>query len=373
MSGSLSSGYLILDDGLIFQGEFHGEVAQAGEVVFNTSHSGYEEMATDPSYYSQILVMTAPQQGNYGINARVWESKNIWIHGFVCLDLQNSSRDSEWLHLLRNAHVPVMTGVDTRRLVLHLRSQGTRWGAIVRGENEAMAREEANKLIENAKREKTSADAADWTKAVCRKTVEDRKGAVASGPRIAVLDFGSKENILREIAARCSLMRIFPSWSKADDILAWNPDAVLLTNGPGDPADVNDGTKTVKELLQHNVKHPERYKFIFGICMGHQVLSRALGGRTYKLKFGHRGSNHPIRDRLLNRIYMTSQNHGYNVDPQSLPSAVEVTHVNLNDQTVAGISHRESHCLSVQFHPESHPGPHESSILFDYFVKQIRR
>ena len=367
------NGFLILENGLAFRGEFHGTTERAGEVVFNTSHSGYEEMATDPSYYSQILVLTATQQGNYGVADRFWESKKIWIHGFICLELQNSARDSEWRHRLQNAGVSILTAVDTRSLVLHLRDSGTQWGAIIRGENEAAAKNEARRLIESAKREFLSGAAADWTKAVSRKKIEEREGKIKSGPRVAVLDFGSKENILRELEKRCQTLRVFPSGAKADEILQWNPDGILLTNGPGDPADVKDGIETVRQLIQCNVncKKSQDKTFIFGICMGHQVLGLALGGRTYKLKFGHRGSNHPIHDRLLNRYYVTSQNHGYNVDVESLPTGVEVTHVNLNDGTVAGIYHREARCLSVQFHPESHPGPHESSILFDYFVEQI--
>ncbi len=366
------NGYLVLEDGYTIHGEFHGGDAQVGEVVFNTSHSGYEEMATDPSYHSQILVLTATQQGNYGIADKFWESKNIWIRGFICLEIQNSARDSGWLHRLRNANVPVLSGVDTRSLVLHLRGAGTQWGAVVRADSEAAAQDEARRLIRTAKQERTSKATADWTKAVSRKKVEDRRGHKTTGPRVAVLDFGSKENILRELELRCREIRIYPSDTKADEILNWQPDGILLTNGPGDPADVRDGIETVKQLIAYNAgcKKERDKKFIFGICMGHQVLGLALGGRTYRLKFGHRGSNHPIRDRLLNRVYVTSQNHGYNVDIESLPTGVDVTHVNLNDQTVAGIYHREWRCLSVQFHPESHPGPHESSLLFDYFTEQ---
>lgn len=351
-------GFLIIEDGPSFEGVWRGGVAQAGEVVFNTSHSGYEEMATDPSYFSQIIVTTAPQQGNYSVDRAYWESERLWIRGFVCLEIQSSTRDSHWLRRLDEAHVPVLTDVDTRSLVLYLRSQGTKWGGIVRAENEAEARVQALELISKSK-----AMAPDWTMHVCRRFAEDIIGDNARGPRVAVIDFGVKENILRELKSRAREIRVFPSNTSANDIKAYKPDGVLLSNGPGDPLEVKDGLRTVKELLG--------FRYIFGICMGHQILSLALGGRTYKLKFGHRGSNHPIQDRILNKVYVTSQNHGYNVDQQSLPSGVEITHINLNDHTVAGISHADLKCMSVQFHPESHPGPHDSVSLFDYFVKQI--
>jgi carbamoyl-phosphate synthase small subunit len=352
------NGYLVLDGGPIFSGVWQGGEAQAGEVVFNTSHSGYEEMATDPSYFSQILISTATQQGNYGIDAAVWESKKVWIRGFICQEIQKSARDSSWLHLLNKSKVPVLTEIDTRSLVMHLRSQGTTWGALVHAADENAAREEAQQLIAKSKTIEK-----DWTQLVCSRAIQNFTGQNPRGPKVAVLDFGTKENILRELLQRCREIRVFPSNTAADDIKAYKPDGIMLTNGPGDPADVKIGTQTVRDLLG--------YRLIFGICMGHQILCQALGGRTYKLKFGHRGSNHPIQDHILDRVYVTSQNHGYNVDLQSLPKGAKVTHINLNDKTVAGISHDELKCFSVQFHPESHPGPHDAQGLFDYFVKQI--
>lgn len=351
--------YLVLETGEMYVGDFRGGESRAGEVVFNTSHSGYEEMASDPSYFSQIIVTTATQQGNYGVDPSFRESRQLWISGWVCLEMQESKRDSSWLNCLKSAGVPVLTGVDTRELVKTLRSSGTTWGAIVSEANPHKAKEEAKELIFKAKK-----ISADWTQLVCGKKKELRQGLMPNGPRVAVLDFGTKENILRELEKRCREVCVFPSWTKSQEILDWNPDGVLLSNGPGNPEDVQDGIETVKALLGK--------KFIFGICMGHQVLALALGGKTYKLKFGHRGSNHPIQDHLLSRVYVTSQNHGYNVDQQSLPEGVIVTHINLNDQTVAGISYPRMKCLSVQFHPESHPGPHDAVQLFDYFVNQIR-
>jgi carbamoyl-phosphate synthase small subunit len=353
-----SVGHLVLESGEAFTGRFHGGKDMAGEVVFNTSHSGYEEMATDPSYYGQILVATASQQGNYGIDKQFWESSKIWIQGFVCLEVQNSDRDNSWVNLLASNGVPVLDHIDTRKLVLHLRDRGTVRGAIIQGGDIQSAQKKMQILFGTM-----PAPDADWTQHVCRKSIEVKKGMKTNGPRLALLDFGSKENILREMLARASEVAIFPSATAAEKIKEWNPDGILLSNGPGDPAAVHKGTETVRKLLG--------WKFIFGICMGHQVLAQALGGKTYKLRFGHRGSNHPIEDRLLNRVYISSQNHGYNVSPDSLPSEVQVSHVNLNDGTAAGIFSRTNRCMSVQFHPESHPGPRDAENLFDYFVRSL--
>ncbi len=353
-------GFLVLESGDIFSGLWQGEkcVERAGEVVFNTGHSGYEEMATDPSYFGQILVLTAPQQGNYGENDEYWESSKIWIEGFVCLEIQRSKRERSWLDKLGRHGVPILTDVDTRRLTLKLRDRGTLWGALV----QASSSDEATKKAQDLIAKKKTADR-DWVFAVSRREEETIIGENIKGPRVAVLDLGCKTNTLRELKRRCSEIRLFPSRTSAEKIRLYNPDAILLSNGPGDPADVEVAPQTVKELLG--------WKFIFGICMGHQILGRALGGETFKLKFGHRGCNHPIRDSLLNKIYMSSQNHGYAVKLESLPKTVQVTHVNLNDNTVAGIYDPTRKAFSVQFHPESHPGPHEGAELFDFFLRQI--
>jgi carbamoyl-phosphate synthase small subunit len=352
------NGYLCLESGECYQGRWHGGVDRAGEVVFNTSHSGYEEIATDPSYHTQIVVLTAPMQGNYGVDNSFWESKKLWIHGFVCLSLQESERDQAWKTRLLENKIPILTEFDTRTLVMRLRQSGTPWGALVGAENAEDAQKKAKVLIAETKK----ADK-DWVYFASCKEVETRVGKKANGPRIAVLDFGSKENILRELAEMASELRIFPSRTSADQIRAYNPDGIMLTNGPGDPADVQVAPQTVRELLG--------WKPVFGICMGHQILGLALGGKTFKLKFGHRGSNHPIKDDLLKRIYMTSQNHGYAVDQATLPGDVKVTHTNLNDNTVAGFYSAERKCLGIQFHPESHPGPHEARDLFRFFFEEL--
>jgi carbamoyl-phosphate synthase small subunit len=359
---SQKKGYLVLESGEVFSGLWqHGEEARferAGEVVFNTGHSGYEEMATDPSYYGQIIVLTAPQQGNYGESNEVWESSKIWIEGFVCIEMQNSWREHSWQEKLFAHGVPILTDVDTRRLVLRLREKGTPWGALVMADTPQEATLKAKGLI----REKQKMDK-DWVHAVCCREEMTIKGDLERGPRVAVLDFGCKANSIRELKKRVSEIRVFPSRATAEQVKAYNPDGILLSNGPGDPSDVQVAAETVRNLLG--------WRFIFGICMGHQILGLALGGETFRLKFGHRGSNHPIKDSLLNRIYMTSQNHGYAVKQESLPSTTQVTHVNLNDHTVAGIYDPTKKALSVQFHPESHPGPHESSELFDFFIRHI--
>jgi len=356
--------YLVFQDGDVFEGLSYQHQTQfpdrAGEVVFNTTHSGYEEIATDPSYLNQIVVMTAPMQGNYGHHQNDWESDRIWINGFVCLQLQSSSRNSSWADLLVKNNVPIMTDIDTRLLTLKLRTQGTPWGALVMATDKQQAVTKAQALIHQTQSQET-----DWVWSASRKKVMDRKGMNPQGPRVAVLDFGSKENILRELEIRCSEIRIFPSRATAAEISDWQPHALMLTNGPGDPAAVQKAPETIQKFLGQIP--------IFGICMGHQVLAISLGAKTYKLKFGHRGANHPIQDQLLNKIYMSSQNHGYAVDDQTLPKDIRVTHVNLNDQTVAGFYSEKLNCLGIQYHPESHPGPHDAALLFDYFINEMNK
>ena len=349
-------GALVLETGEIFPGFLLCGLPCAGEVVFNTSHSGYEEMATDPSYFSQILVMTAPMQGNYGADDTVWESEKIWIKGFVTLEIQSSSREQSWLNKLSACHVPILTGPDTRKLVLRLRDKGSTWGALVELSKNSLSF--AKQLIREAKKQPK-----DWTYIVSEKSSKVFKGKKKKGPKIALIDFGCKKNILRELLKKASAVKVFPCRSSAKEIKDWQPDGIVLSNGPGDPADVKEGTELVRQLLG--------WRFLLGICMGHQILGQAAGGKNYKLKFGHRGGNHPIKDDLAKSIYMVAQNHGYALKEDSLPKSIQVSHRNLNDQSVAGIYSETKNFLSVQFHPESHPGPHESSELFDMFFKKI--
>lgn len=311
----MKKAFLVLESGDVFPGQAMAEQnafpEKAGEVVFNTTHSGYEEIATDPSYFSQIIVMTAPMQGNYGVDPKVWESDRIWIQGFVCVQMQNTARENSWSQLLIRHHVPILTEVDTRSLVIQLRSQGTPWGAIVVADNVEQAQKKAFALIQKQKSIEP-----DWVHLCSRSQIEDRKGAKPQGPRVAVLDFGAKENILRELEQRTSAVRIFPARASVKSIEDWKPDSLMLTNGPGDPALVKDAPETIKHFLG---RIP-----VFGICMGHQVLSLALGAKTYRMKFGHRGANHPIKDELLGQIYMSSQNHGYAVIDETLPKDVVI-------------------------------------------------
>ncbi len=352
-------GCLVLETGEIFKGEWRGGEAFAGEVVFNTSHSGYEEMATDPSYFNQIMVCTAPMQGNYGASREVWESRDLWFQGFVCQEIQSSKRDSSWLQTLTDKKIPVLTDLDTRKIVLRLRESGTPWGALVKYTSDTNARQTAFSLIEKKKSEDK-----DWVYRVSRPQLQVYKGEKLTGPRVAILDYGCKENTIRELVKSCSEVGVFNSRVGAREIKDWSPQGILLSNGPGDPGDVKVTIQTVQELLG--------WKPIFGICMGNQILSLALGAKTYKLKFGHRGSNHPVRDLLTGSVYVTSQNHGYAVDEKSLPSSVRVSQINLNDQSLEGIECVSKKCFSVQYHPESHPGPHEARKLFDYFLEQLK-
>lgn len=354
----MKKGFLVLESGETYEGAWHGGKNRAGEVVFNTSHAGYEEIATDPSYYSQIMVMTAPMQGNYGADRACWESRQMWIDGFVSLEMQHSKRESTWRDQLLAADIPILTDLDTRRIVLRLRDLGTPWGALVNADDAEHARTIAAGLIAEKKKNDL-----DWVYSVSRRDVEYRKGHKANGPRVAVLDFGCKENTLRELEKASSEVAVFPSRTPERIIRDWNPSGIMLTNGPGDPKDVKESVETVRSLLG--------WKPLMGICMGNQILSLALGAKTYKLKFGHRGGNHPVKDHMLNQIYVTSQNHGYAVDAASLPSGVRVSHENLNDKTVEGIECQSKKCFSVQYHPESHPGPREARVLFDYFLSGL--
>lgn len=352
-------GYLVLETGEYFEGRWLGGENRAGEVVFNTSHSGYEEIGTDPSYFSQIMVMTASMQGNYGSHREDWESRDLFIQGFVATEVQKSLRDSQWLNVLLQKNIPVLDSVDTRKLVLTIREKGTLWGGLIKADSP----EEAKSLLPPLVSERKNLEP-DWTHLVSRPVPEFFDGEKTNGPRVAILDFGVKQNSIRELIKRCSQVAVFPGRTESKKLLEWGPDGFLLSNGPGDPANVKHAVETIHSLLGQ--------KPIFGICMGHQLLALALGAKTYKLRFGHRGGNHPVRDLLQNSVYMTSQNHGYAVDDKSLPKDTRVTHVNLYDGTNEGLECPAKMCFSVQYHPESCPGPLDANGLFDYFVGRLR-
>ncbi|MES3038930.1 MAG: glutamine-hydrolyzing carbamoyl-phosphate synthase small subunit [Bdellovibrionota bacterium] len=351
-------GFLVLETKEVYEGISILGGSAVGEVVFNTSHSGYEEIATDPSYMNQIVVMTAPMQGNYGAHKEVWESRRVWIEGFICVQVQQSTRESTWIKRLQENKVPLIAEIDTRKLVMRLREGGTPWGAMVEAATPEQALEKGLKLIS----EKLHSEK-DWVHLASRKETEKRVGEQMIGPRLAVLDFGSKENILRLLQKYSSEVTVFPARTPASVIKDYNPDGIVLTNGPGDPADAKVSIENVTQLLG--------YKPIYGICMGHQILALAMGAKTYKLRFGHRGSNHPIKDDLLGKIYMSSQNHGYAVNPETLPKDVKVTQTNLNDKTCAGFYSKGQKALGIQYHPESSPGPHDAENLFKYFIDEM--
>ncbi len=361
---------LVLEDGTIFEGQSFGSRAtKTGEVVFNTSLSGYQEILTDPSYKGQIVTMTYPQIGNYGINSGDKESGGVHVSGFVIRDLSplaSNYRSEETLeaYLDRNG-VPGICGIDTRALVRHIRSRGAMKGIIDstnRSDHELLdlAKNSQSMVGSDLVKEVAPKVSSDWTEGFHTPLMTQIPKA-APKHKVVALDFGMKTNISRCLVQSGCIVKILPGTATAEEVLAEKPDGVFLSNGPGDPEAVTYGIQTIKGLLG---KKP-----IFGICLGHQLLSLALGAKTFKLKFGHRGANHPVLNRETGKVEITTQNHGFAVDPASLPDGVEATHINLNDQTLEGISHKGYKAFSVQYHPEASAGPHDSSYLFGEFVK----
>lgn len=395
-------GILLLEDGRAFKGRLFGfEGKGFGEVVFNTALTGYQEIITDPSYAGQIVTMTATQIGNYGINLEDDEAVKPWLSGFVCRELSgvvsNFRSERTLSDFLKAFEIPAIDGIDTRALTLHLREHGAQRGVIAAADQadklfNAMSSGEttgdwwnhsrlheinkSNQLLkevlsspkmegQDLVKVVSTDDAYDMTEAYVSKFAEElvlKPGT--KKPKCAAIDYGAKKNILRCLVQAGFEVRVFPATSTAAEIMEWQPEAVFLSNGPGDPAILDYAIETARGLIQQKLP-------IFGICLGHQILTHAFGGKTFKLKFGHHAANHPVKELATGLVEITSQNHGFATDPDSLPDDVEVTHINQNDNTVSGIKHKELPVFSVQYHPEASPGPHDSLHLFRRFYRSV--
>jgi carbamoyl-phosphate synthase small subunit len=367
---------LALENGMTIEGTAIGAIGAecTGELVFNTAMSGYQEIVTDPSYKGQIVTFTYPHIGNYGVNSEDVESDRIQASGLVVHELSpvvsNYRATGSLQSYLESEGIAGIEGIDTRMIVRILRSEGAMRCVIAHGDSL-----DPQELVERA-RAVPSMNGLDLTPLVTTSQPYQWNGApmgewdyrpelAGSGPRkrVVALDFGVKRNILRRLHHYGCDVTVVPATTTAEQVLAMQPDGVFLSNGPGDPAAVTTAIETVRGLLGR--------KPIFGICLGHQILSLAVGASTYKLKFGHRGANHPVKNLRTGGIEITSQNHGFAVDPDSLPSGVEMTHVNLNDDTCAGVALSDVPAFAVQYHPEASPGPHDSDYLFEQFVAMM--
>jgi carbamoyl-phosphate synthase small subunit len=369
---------LALENGIWYDGEAAGAAGESGgEVVFNTSMTGYQEVLTDPSYAGQIVTMTAPEIGNYGVSLEDGESRAPTVAGFVTR--AESPMASNWRadgtlrdYLVRH-NIVAISDVDTRALTRVLRSAGVMRGIIATGDVDPRELVERTRAIPSMEGSDlvlgvTCAAPFDW------RPSDSPSGEFSPEPerragrplKIAAYDFGMKWNILRRVTAYGCEVRVFPATAPVSELLATEPDGVFLSNGPGDPAPLEYAVRNAEELIKADVP-------VFGICLGHQILALALGGDTYKLKFGHRGANHPVKELETGKIEITSQNHGFAVDPASLPPGVRVTHTNLYDGTVEGLRHETKPVFCVQYHPEAAPGPHDADYLFRQFLDEMER
>lgn len=368
---------LALENGLTIEGEAIGAIGATceGELVFNTAMTGYQEVLTDPSYKGQIVTFTYPHIGNYGVNLDDVESDRIQASGMVVHELSpvvSNYRSNQSLQsYLESSGVAGIEGVDTRRIVRILRSEGAMRCVIAHGDSL-----DATALVERA-RTIPSMNGLDLTPLVTTQAPYQWEGATVAEEwdyrpevrsmqprkRVVAIDFGVKRNILRRLHHHGCDVTVVPATTSAAEVLSYQPDGVFLSNGPGDPAAVTTAIATVRELIG---KKP-----LFGICLVHQILSLAIGASTYKMKFGHRGANHPVKNLKTGVIEITSQNHGFAVDPATLPASAEMTHLNLNDNTCAGIALKDAPAFAVQYHPEASPGPHDSDYLFDQFLTMM--
>jgi carbamoyl-phosphate synthase small subunit len=372
---------LALENGTWFQGVSAGAPGETtGEVVFNTSMTGYQEILTDPSYAGQIVTMTAPQIGNYGVAGADTESDKPQVAGFVMRDASPVSSNWRAIGTLRDYlvrhNIVAIADVDTRALTKALRSAGVMRGIIATGSVDPAV------LVERARRvphmegsdlvkDVTTAEAYDFETSLADAVTDASFGLPpvrrATRPlKVAAYDFGIKTNILRRLAAHGCQVRVFPASTPASEVMAWQPDGIFLSNGPGDPAAVTYAIDNIKQLAEGTTP-------MFGICLGHQLMGLALGAKTYKLKFGHRGGNHPVKQLDTGAIEITSQNHGFAVDPDSLPATTRVTHLNLYDGTIEGLRHISKPIFSVQYHPEASPGPHDADYLFQEFLDEMEK
>jgi len=358
--------YLLLADGTVFEGSSIGATGVTiGETVFNTGMTGYQEVLTDPSYYGQIVTMTYPIQGNYGINSEDGESKKPWVKGFIVRELvetpSNFRCEKTLGEYLKENDIIGIKNIDTRALTRKIRDMGVMNGAIVSGDN-ADELIKSSELLEEIKNYKI-VNAVKTVTSPENKTYEP-EGEVKYN--VALYDFGEKENILRNLLMRGCRVTLLNAYEKAEKVIAAGYDGIMLSNGPGDPAENTEIIEELKKLKSSGIP-------ILGICLGHQLMALASGGRTEKLKFGHRGANHPVLDIKKGRTYITSQNHGYAVVNGSIPENVgEISFININDNTVEGVRYKDIPVFTVQFHPEACPGPLDTSYLFDDFINMMK-
>jgi len=369
---------LVLEDGSVYEGHpFGAETTTYGEVVFDTGMTGYQEMLTDPSFAGQILVPTYPLIGNYGINESDFESRQIQVRGLAVREY--CPQPSHWqstrtLHeFLLSYGIPGISGIDTRALTRHLRLEGAMMGMVTSEMTAEEALEELKTLprydVTDFVRQVSTEKSYEWLSSMpatrALPSLSLRGASATKQSHIAVIDYGLKYNILRILSQLGCQATAIPCTASVKDVLTLNPDGIVLSPGPSNPALLDKITGTVRELIGQ--------KPIMGICLGHQLIGKALGAQTFKLKFGHRGGNHPVRDLATGRVYITAQNHGYAIDADTLKQGLEVSHINLNDGTVEGLHHRDLPILSIQYHSEASPGPLDNMYLFERFLEMVKR